>query len=129
MNGMKKTTFTFLLLMLFGLGSKLEGAQISIGITIGRPPEPRAVRVLPRRPGPEFVWVEGYWYPDHKRYRWHDGYWTRPPYEGARWVEPRYEREVYVVGYWAGERGRMEHDHHWDRGREKDFDRDDRRRK
>src|SRR5258706_584689 len=34
-------------------------AQVSIGITIGPPPPVRVVRVLPARPDPEFVWVEG----------------------------------------------------------------------
>ena len=62
------------------------GAQISVGITIGPPPPARVVRVLPPTPGPEFVWIEGYWYPVGRHYRWHEGYWTRPPYPGARWV-------------------------------------------
>src|SRR5947207_14479853 len=53
-------------------------AQISFGIHIGEPPAPRAYRVPPR-PGPDYVWVEGYQYPEGGRYRWHDGYWTRPP--------------------------------------------------
>ena len=57
-------------------------AQVSIGISIGPPPPPRVVRVLPARPGPEFVWLDG---------------------------------------YWEGERGRMEHDHHWDRDRDRDY--------
>jgi hypothetical protein len=32
------------------------------------PPPPRVYRVRPR-PGPAFVWVEGYWYPQGNRYR------------------------------------------------------------
>lgn len=73
--------------MLLASGS-VFGAQVSVGIRIGPPPSPRVVRVLPRKPGPEFVWVEGYWYPVGKRYKWHDGHWTRPPYPGARRVGP-----------------------------------------
>src|ERR1700731_5379231 len=95
-------------------------AQVSIGITIGPPPPPRVVRVLPESPGPEFVWVQGYWYPVGRHYRWHEGYWTRPPYEGAYWVTPHHDRDQYFVGYWAGDRGRIEHDHHWDHSRERD---------
>jgi len=118
-------------------------AQVSVGVSIGRPapivveepapvvveapppvvieapPPPRVYRVAPR-PGGDFVWVEGYWYPQGRRYQWHDGYWTRPPYAGAFWVEPYYERGVYVGGYWSGARGRFDHDHHWDRERERD---------
>jgi hypothetical protein len=75
------------------------------------------------------MWVEGYWYPDHKNYKWHDGYWTRAPYVGAVWVAPRYERGFYFEGYWEGGRGRVDHDHYSDRGHDRDFhrDRDDRR--
>jgi hypothetical protein len=104
-------------------GASVSGAQVSIGIRIGPPPPPRVVRVLPPRPAPEFVWVEGYWYPVGHRYRWHDGYWTRPPYAGARWVGPRHDGREFYAGYWDGERGRFEHDHHWDRDRDRDFDR------
>src|ERR1700731_4743769 len=98
-------------------------AQVSIGITIGPPPPPRVVRVLPESPGPEFVWVEGYWYPVGRHYRWHEGYWTLPPYEGARWIEPHHDGQQFFAGYWEGSRGRLEHDHHWDRDRDRDRDR------
>jgi hypothetical protein len=98
-------------------------AQVSVGIFIGAPPPPRVVRVLPSQPGPEFVWVQGYWYPVGRRYIWHEGYWTRPPYGGARWVMPRYDGHRYFVGYWNGPRGRVEHDHHWDHERGRDYDR------
>ena len=33
-------------------------AQVSVGVTIGRPPAPQAYRV-PARPGPDYFWVEG----------------------------------------------------------------------
>jgi len=124
-------------LVLF-MGSTVH-AQVSVGVSIGRPvviEEPAAVVVEPPpppatyyvapRPSPEFVWVEGYWYPQGHHYRWHDGYWTRPPYAGAYWVEPYYARGGYVAGYWAGPRGRFDHDHRWDRDGDRDR-REDRR--
>ena len=115
---------TLLAALLLACASSVAGAQI-IGIRIGPPPRPRVVRVLPPRPGPEYAWVDGYWYPVGSRYRWHEGYWTRPPYAGARWIVPRYEGERYHNGYWEGPRGRFEHDHRWDRDRRhRDFDRD-----
>jgi WXXGXW repeat (2 copies) len=89
-------------------------AQVSVGVSIGHPPAavvieeaPPAPRVyaVAARPGPEFMWVEGYWYPQGKHYRWHDGYWSRPPYAGAYWVEPYYYRGSYIAGYWGGGRG------------------------
>lgn len=98
-------------------------AQISVGIQIGTPPPPRALAVIPPSPGPDFVWIEGYWYPVGRHYRWHGGYWTRPPYAGARWVAPRHDGERYYAGYWDGDRGRFEHDHRWDHDHDRDRDR------
>ena len=94
-------------------------AQISFGIRIGAPPAPRAYRVPPR-PGPDYVWVEGYNYPVGGKYVWHDGYWTRPPYEGAYWVEPYHVGGQYFAGRWEGSRGVVNHDHKWDRGKDRD---------
>ena len=108
------------------LAASMLKAQISVGIRIGAPPPPRVIRVQPRSPGPEYVWLEGYWYAAGNRYKWHDGYWTRPPYVGARWVGPRHDGERFYEGYWEGDHGKRDHDHHWDRGRRRDYDHDDR---
>ncbi len=113
------------LLVLMLLAGGILSAQVSIGVTIGAPPPPRVVRVRPGAPGAGFIWIEGYWYPVGRHYKWHDGYWTRPPYEGAVWVLPRHDGRQFFEGHWEGPRGRFEHDHHWDRDRRnRDFDRD-----
>ena len=103
-------------------GVSAARAQVSVGISIGAPPPPRAVYVTPPPPSQESLWVAGYWYPVGRHYRWHEGYYTRAPYEGAYWVAPRYDGRQFFAGYWAGDRGRMEHDHHWDRGHRRDRD-------
>ena len=77
-----------LLAVLLLAGGSMFGAQVSFGIRIGEPPPPRVIRVRPRAPGPDYFWVDGYWYPVNGRYRWHEGYWTRPPFAGARWIAP-----------------------------------------
>ena len=105
-------------------GRPAFSAQVSIGIRIGPPPRPRVVRVVRPRPSPEYIWIDGYWYVVKKRYRWHDGYWTRPPYARARWIGPRYEGEMYFVGYWDGDHGRKGHKHR-DHGHGRDYDDDD----
>jgi hypothetical protein len=66
--------------------------------------------------------VGGYWYPVGARYKWHDGYWTRPPYEGAYWVAPHHDGQEYFPGAWQGDRGVVAHDHRWDK--ERDHNRD-----
>jgi hypothetical protein len=97
------------------------GAQVSIGVQIGAPPAPRIERVRPVAPGPDYAWVDGYWYPVGNHWKWHQGYWTLAPYGGARWFNPRYEGGRYYEGYWEGEHGRIEHKHEWDKHHERDY--------
>jgi hypothetical protein len=110
---------TVVLAALIAAPAATANAQVSFGIRIGPPPAPRAYRVPPR-PGPDYVWVEGYQYPVGKSYKWHDGYWTRPPYAGAYWIEPYHWGGRYYAGHWDGGRGVVRHDHHWDRRQERD---------
>jgi hypothetical protein len=112
-------------ILLLASGSAF-GAQVSIGIRIGPPPRPHVVRVVRERPAPEYVWIDGYWYVEKKHYRWHEGYWCHPPYARARWVPPHYERGLYFVGYWDGDRGPIGHKHrNHGHGRGHDDDDDD----
>jgi hypothetical protein len=111
---------TKLIALLIMAGGALS-AQVSLGIRIGPPPAPRVLRVVPRSPGPDYVWLDGYWYAEGGRYRWHNGYWTRPPYPGARWIAPRHDGERFFAGYWEGDRGRFDHDHRSDRERFRDY--------
>jgi hypothetical protein len=116
------TKFLLAATLLFA-GALASPAQVSIGIQIGAPPPPRVIAVIPPTPGPDYVWIEGYWYPVGRHYRWHGGYWTLPPYLGARWIPPRHDGDRYFVGFWDGDRGRFDHDHHWDRDHDRDHDR------
>lgn len=94
--------------------------RLSIGINIA-PPAPRIGVVIPAQPASDYFWIDGYWYPFEGRYIWHDGYWTRPPYLGAHWYAPRYDGRLFYHGYWGGDGGRVEHDHHWDNERGRDY--------
>lgn len=101
-------------------------AQVSVGIRIGPPPAPRVLKSTPRRPGADYEWIEGYWYPapNGRNYRWHQGYWTRIPFPGAHWIEPRYEGGMFYNGYWEDRNRRMDHDHRWDHDHDRDWNRD-----
>jgi len=118
---MKNFIRAALLVAMLLIAARASEAQVSVGIMIGAPPPSRVVAVVPAMPEPGFVWVEGYWYPLGKHYKWHEGYWTRPPYEGAHWVAPHHDGERYYAGFWEGNRGRVDHDHHWDHSRDRDF--------
>jgi hypothetical protein len=51
-----KTLWLFLAgLILFSVPA--ASGQVSVGIRIGPPPPPRVVRVVPTRPGAEFIWT------------------------------------------------------------------------
>jgi hypothetical protein len=100
-------------------------AQVSVGIHIGEPPAPHAYVVHPQ-PGPDYMWVEGYQYPERGHYVWHNGYWTRPPYQGAYWVQPYHLNGQYYAGQWEGDRGNVTHNHRWDRSKQRDDGRNDR---
>ena len=123
---MKRIFQTLAISAVLVMSASAAQAQISFGIRIGEPPPPRVYRV-PAQPGPEYVWVEGYWYPQGSRYAWHNGYWTRPPYEGAYWVAPYHVGGQYYAGRWEGARGNVIHDHRWDRSRQRDERRNPRR--
>ena len=111
-------------LMLLAAGAVF--AQVSVGIRIGPPPADRVVRVQPPSPGAGYVWVAGYQYPEGNRYRWHEGYWTRPAYPGATWVAPHHDGQQYFNGYWNGDHGQVAHDHKWDKekGHNRDYNHD-----
>ena len=107
-----------LLLLLVAAGAVLS-AQVSVGIRIGSPPSPRIERRDTRQPGSDYVWIDGYWYPDRNHYKWHKGYWTRAPFAGARWAPPRYDGGSFYVGYWQKDNDRFDHNHQWDRDRDR----------
>jgi len=105
------------LLVLAG-GTLLAQTHFSIGVGIGvpyAPPPPPAVAYMPPCPGPQYIWVPGYYYPAGPRFVWRAGYWARPPYAGAYWVAPRYYQNHYYAGYWG--RGAVRPAEHHDNGR------------
>lgn len=97
------------LLTLFLLAGSSMFAGVFVGIRVGppargyymaAPPPAPIVAYVPRRPGPPYTWVTGYWYPVGRYWRWHAGHWARRPFVGAYWVAPRYHHHRYYEGYW-----------------------------
>lgn len=78
-----------------GSGAAPVLADISFHLDLGGPPPPpRHEAVIERdRPGPDYVWVNGYWDASSGQYVWVPGHWDRPPRRGYVWVAPRYERD------------------------------------
>ncbi|HYC70299.1 MAG TPA: hypothetical protein VEB66_03770 [Opitutaceae bacterium] len=78
----------------------------TIVVTQAPPAAPQDVVVTrPSRPSSEHVWVDGHWTIRNGRYEWVNAGWQRPPYSGARWVAPSWERRsdgsyVFYEAYW-----------------------------
>jgi hypothetical protein len=77
-----------------------------VGIEVGGPPPGLRADVTIAAPGPEFVWIPGFWdwSPASADWVWVPGVWQRRPHARAVWVAPRYERHR---GHWRYRRG------HW----------------
>ena len=94
-------------------------AFAQIGIVIGRtPPPPIRYERRPPPPGAGFAWIDGYWGVNGGRYVWVPGRWDRPPYAGAYWSHPHYDRYEdgwhYHEGHWDREDHGDHHDDHHD---------------
>jgi|GEM_PF-1261680 len=69
-------------------------AGISINIAIeAPPPELRHEVIIGVSPGPDFVWVGGYWDGAPGHYSWVGGHWDRPPHAHSRWFAPHWDKD------------------------------------
>jgi hypothetical protein len=121
------------LLLGVGVAPLARSAGLDVNLILSAPPPPRHEVVVERsRPGPDYVWVNGYWGNNRGRQEWVAGRWARPPHARAVWVEPRWERRdrgyVFVNGYW-GDRGDRRDDHDRNDRDRNDRDRNDRDRR
>ena len=98
-----------LLILLLAGAPMFAGTHWSVSVGVGPgygayvyapPPPPPAYYAPPPAPGYGYTWVGGYYYPAGRAWRWHAGYWARPPYAHAYWVAPRYYGGRYWGGYW-----------------------------
>jgi hypothetical protein len=68
-------------------------AGISLNVVIDAPPPPPPHEVIIASPGPDFVWVGGYWDGSPGHYVWVAGHWDRPPHGHMRWSAPHWDRD------------------------------------
>src|SRR5215467_2816715 len=73
----------------FGMLPPASRAQVLVSVTVAPPPLP--VYVQPGIPGPNYMWVPGYWAWDFDDYYWVPGTWVLAPAPGLLWTP----------GYWA----------------------------
>jgi hypothetical protein len=77
-----------------GLSASPIFADISINLQIAGPPPPRHEVIIERnRPGPDYVWVGGFWDGAPGQYSWVGGHWDRPPHPHSHWAAPHWEKD------------------------------------
>jgi hypothetical protein len=69
-----------------------------------REPPPVREEIIIERPGPEHVWIGGYWGWREREYVWVPGRWEVPPRGMRRWEAGRWYHEprgwFFVEGHW-----------------------------
>ena len=79
---------------------------LDVRITTRRPPPLRYERRI-ERPGPDYVWVRGFWDWDGDRWEWVQGRWDRPAVADVYWIPARYIRTsrgtIYEPGHWSNQ--------------------------
>jgi len=73
---------------------------MTIGFAHDAPPRARS-EVRTPRPGPNHVWVGGYWERQNEQWAWSAGRWEEPG-ERGRWIKPRYHHEKQGYRYEPG---------------------------
>jgi hypothetical protein len=77
--------------------------------SVGYPPPPARVEIVPARPSPRAVWIDGEWAWQGRRWAWRIGRWVEPP-AGARyapWTVVRGDdgSTYYAPGAWRDAKG------------------------
>lgn len=71
--------------------------------TVPVTPVPPA-EVTSASPGPDYVWVQGYYNWDGTNYHWVSGSWVKTPNPGATWIPAHWQTTnggyVWVAGAW-----------------------------
>lgn len=80
-----------------------EAESPARGVVVSGPPPPAVREERPAAPGPQSVWVVGYWHWTGMQYAWIPGHWDAPP-PGAVWNAPVYTardgKYFYETGGW-----------------------------
>jgi hypothetical protein len=81
----------------------IAAARVDLGIAVGTPPPPppatAVITPVGPAPGPEYIWVPGYWDWVGGSWVWVDGRWMLPPHRRAIWVAPAIEFRLHR-GHW-----------------------------
>jgi hypothetical protein len=81
-----------------------EGGTPAPDEAVVEAPPPDQDVVVGVAPGPDYVWIGGYWGWNGGRYVWYGGHWDHHPYGRSRWVRGYWNHGghgyVFVRGHW-----------------------------
>ncbi len=120
-----RTSFNLLAVALIAGGTMFAQPRVSIGIGFGGyghgvyAPPVYAQQYVPACPGPDYVWVDGY----YAQQGWIDGFWRAPyvtgygyGYSAGYRMAPRYVEPRYYNSYRSYDRDDRNRDHDRNRG-------------
>ena len=96
-------------LLSFGALTACGGGYYSGGVVVGPPPPEPFYGPVGVAPGPDYVWMGGYYDLNGSRWVWRQGHWGHPPRRGYTYVRPRWEERGH--GHYRFHQG------HWQRHR------------
>jgi len=79
-------------------------APVAGEVTVNEAPPAEQTEVVGVAPGPDYIWIGGYWGFVGGRWVWTGGHWGRRPHPGAVWVAGNWEHRgghyVWHEGRW-----------------------------
>ena len=83
--------------------------NLEVRVVAAEPPPPRReVIVYDRRPGPDYIWANGFYDWQGDGWVWVEGRWVLRPASSVSWVRPRYVRVEegwrYEPAHWSNQR-------------------------
>ena len=84
---------------------EVDGYSSSEVVYVDEPaPALRSEVIVGTAPGPDYIWVGGYWTRHHSSWYWVGGRWAHRPRAGAEWVTGHWDHRpqgyVWVSGHW-----------------------------
>jgi hypothetical protein len=74
-------------------------------VIVDQAPPPVRIERRSAPPGPNYIWIDGYWNWSNQRYSWEAGRYVVPPQPDVVWVPARYDADGrsyrYSPGTWA----------------------------
>ncbi len=92
-----------------GMAPSAVAQQAPTTVYVNTPPPQPIAEAQPPSPGPNFVWISGFWSWNGTQHVWTAGRWEQPPAATQAWQPPAWEREAqgyrFRPGRWGARTG------------------------